>query len=279
MSEQDLAALGAAEEVAPSEQTEASEATKNTEGQVSDQPAEGEDTPEDKTKSQVRRERREQQRQREQQEAAETARKLADAEARLGRIKAAAQAIQEPKESEFRDYSEFEAARNAYHFAKAAAQFQETEARGELTAAEQARQSAEQARLAERQKAYVDEVPEARSRYADFDQVIAVAMRPDVVSTDLANLVLDSERPHDLAYHLGKNPEMARAISTLNPVQQARELGRIEATLALPRAKTQSSAPDPIRPLKGSASATSSPDNMTAAEYAAWRKNGGTFKL
>lgn len=278
MSEQELAALDvAADEVVTSEQPEASDATGNTEGQVQDQPAEGE-SPEDKTKSQVRRERREHQRQREQQEAAETARRLADAEARLGRIKAAAQAIQEPKESDFPDSFEFVAAKAAFNAQKMAAQFQENEVKGEISAVEQARQIAENARLQERQNAYMAEMPEARGRYADFDQVIAVAMRSDIVSPGVANMVLESERPHDLAYHLGKNPELARAISSMNPVQAARELGRIEARLSLPRAQT-TTAPDPIRPVRGAASATPNPDNMTAEEYAAWRSGGGTFKL
>lgn len=278
MSEQELAALdGAAEIVTTSDQAEASDATENTEGQVAGQPAEGEETPEEKSKSQVRRERREQQRQREQQEAAETTRKLADAEARLTRIRAAAQAIQEPKESDFTDSFEFVAAKAAFNAQKMAAQFNENEIRGEITEVEQARQQAEQARMHERQRAYVDEIPEARARYADFDQVIAVAMRSDVVAPGIADLVLDSERPHDLAYHLGKNPEQARAISRMNPVQAARELGRIEAQISLPRAQP-TTAPDPIRPVRGAASATPNPENMTADEYAAWRAKGGTFK-
>ena len=277
MSDQELAALaGAAEIVTTSEQTEASEATENTEGQVSDQPAEGEN-PEDKTKSQVRRERREQQRQREQQEAAETARKLADAEARLGRIKAAAQAIQEPKESDFTDSFEFVAAKAAFQAHKMAAKMHENEVQGEITAAEQARQRADLARAQERQRDYVEAIPEARARYADFDQVISVAMRSDVVSPAVADMVLDSERPHDLAYHLGKNPDVARAISQLNAVQAARELGRIEAQISLPRPQP-TTAPAPIRPVRGASSATPNPENMTADEFAAWRAKGGTFK-
>ena len=63
----------------------------------------------------------------------------------------------------------------------------------------------------------------------------------------------------------------------MNPVQRAREIGRIEATLAAP--KPQSRAPDPISPVKSTVPVSKDPARMTAAEYDAWRQAGGTFKL
>lgn len=274
MSEQELAAPSeAADEAVISEATETSEATENTEGQVDDQPAEAK-AEEEKTKSQARRERREAAERRAREEAAESARKLAESEARLARIRAAAKAVAPPKESDFTDPLDYVAASAAYRQAQVIAQMQESEVGGEVDALKKAQELAAQMRQKERLAEFAETIPEARAKYADFDAALEVAKRSDIVSPALAEMVLDSERPHDLAYHLGKNPELARALSQMNPVQAARKLGAIEASLSAPRAKTQSSAPEPVNPVKGGASPARNPDKMSVSEWAAARAKG-----
>ena len=97
----------------------------------------------------------------------------------------------------------------------------------------------------------------ARDKYDDFEQV---AYNPNLRITDvMAETIQSSEIGPDLAYFLGTNPKEADRISRLAPIQQAREIGRIEAKLAsdpVPFKKT-SAAPAPIVPMKPSG--TSSP--------------------
>jgi len=280
MSEQELAALqGAADEAVISSDDETSEATENTPGQVADQPAEvaAKAEAEEKTKSQIRRERREAAERRLKEEQAQTAQRLADAEARIQRIKAAAQAIAEPKEADFQDPIEYAAAKGAWAQAQMATRLAEAEVTGEAETLRKAQKIARQQHLQELHKDWSDGMADARSKYGDFDQALAVAANPAVVSQDLSLMVLESEAAHDLTYYLGKNPEKAQLLSRMNPVQAARELGRIEAALAMPKPTTK--APEPIAPVRGGVTPNGYSPNMSYAEFCKWREAGGTFKL
>jgi hypothetical protein len=125
------------------------------------------------------------------------------------------------------------------------------------------------------QTAFLDTVAEKRSVYADLDQALAVAKDSRVVSFELAEMILEAESPVDVAYHLGKNPDLARALSQMPPQRAAYELGRLEAKLNTPKPKITSSAPDPISPVRPSGVAGKNPANMNAAEYRTWRESGG----
>lgn len=275
MSEQELAALnGAADEAAVSAEAEASEATENTAGQDEGQPA-PEETPEEKTKSQIRRERREAAERREKEEAAATARKLAETEARLQAIRAAAASVAEPKATDFQDPQDFAAAKFAFAQMQMAARMRENEVSGDIAAIQQGEKIAQQMRLQDRQREFHDGLSDARAAYPDFDEAFKIAVSPQVVSQPLSEMILESERPHDLAYHLGKNPQLARQLSSMTPVQAAREIGRLEAAIAASKTPTPTKAPDPIRPVRGNASVSVNPEKMSASEYRAWREAGG----
>ena len=273
MSEQDLAALGAADEGIVADQT-ADQADDQTEGQDQTPPADA-DAEAEKTRSQERRERRKAHENRLKEEAAVSAREREAAETRLTRIKRAAEGITEPKETEFADPLEYAAAKGAFHAARMAAQSQAREVEAELSdigskTAEMENQR-KQARIAELN----EELPDARLRYADFDKALAMAGRSDVVAPFLTDIILDSDKPLDLAYHLGSNPDLARQLSQMAPLAAARELGRLEASLTAPKPKLQSSAPAPISPVKGGGTASKSPENMSFAEFKAYRDAGG----
>lgn len=110
-------------------------------------------------------------------------------------------------------------------------------------------------------------------KYADFDQV---ALAPEVPITEqIADIIRSSDSAADLAYWLGKNRAEAMRIAQMPPIAAARELGRIEASLSAPKPRTESNAPPPINPGKGTGSGVKSPDKMTAEEYRAWRESGG----
>jgi len=269
MSEQDLAALGAADEVVVA--TPVAEET----GQVETQPAEAEapETPE-MSDSRKRRERRQAQFARLETEAKEAREAKSALETRLSRIESAAKSVVAPKETDFADPIEYAAAKGAWSYAQMDAQRERAALSGDIEDRDRAIAKAQEDHRRARVEAITEEMPVVRQRYADFDEKLAVATRPDVVSPALADLVLESDVAPDLTYHLGANPDLARRLSSMNPVAAARELGRIEASLSTPKPKLQSSAPAPITPVNGTGSPSKSIDTMTMDEYRAARASG-----
>lgn len=69
------------------------------------------------------------------------------------------------------------------------------------------------------------------------------------ISSAMAEAIAESEEGPALAYHLGKNPEIAEQIARRSPYAAARELGRIEERLRTEREKAKapvvSKAPPP----------------------------------
>ena len=109
-------------------------------------------------------------------------------------------------------------------------------------------------------ESYHDLEEDARNKYDDFEQV---AYNPKLPITDaMAQTIQSSDVGPDMAYYLGSNPKEAERISRLAPLQQAKELGKIEAKLAeSPVVKKTSSAPAPIAPI--TARSTGSPATDT----------------
>ena len=133
----------------------------------------------------------------------------------------------------------------------------------------------EQARMqSEIIESYHDKEEDARNKYDDFEQV---AYNPKLPITDaMAQTIQASEVGPDMAYYLGSNPKEADRISRLSPLQQAKELGKIEAKLAdNPVVKKTSSAPAPIAPITARSSGSSATDttdpraikSMTTSEW------------
>jgi len=96
------------------------------------------------------------------------------------------------------------------------------------------------------------------------------------MSATMAQTIMDSEKGPEIAYHLSANRELAQRIKSMEPLAAAREIGRIEATLSLPKTRTETQAPPPPKTLKGSVSGpTKKLADMSMAEYAAHRAKGG----
>lgn len=96
--------------------------------------------------------------------------------------------------------------------------------------------------------AYHEREEAARDKYDDFEMV---AYNPELPVTEaMARAIQASDIGPDVLYHLGSNPKDAARISRLDPILQAREIGKIEAQLgAAPPVKKTSSAPAPIAPV------------------------------
>lgn len=120
-------------------------------------------------------------------------------------------------------------------------------------------------------EAYEARVQSVAAKYPDYSQV---TQNPNLAITPaMAETILDSDYGPDIAYHLGKNPTEAARIASLNPVSQARELGKLEALVSAPKPAAKP-APAPVKTVgsQGSGSAKD-PSKMTMAEYTAWRKS------
>ena len=123
-------------------------------------------------------------------------------------------------------------------------------------------------------ESYHDREEDARNKYDDFEQV---AYNPKLPITDaMAQTIQSSDVGPDMAYYLGSNPKEAERISRLSPLQQAKELGKIEAKLAdNPVVKKTSSAPAPIAPITARSTGSSATDttdpraikSMTTSEW------------
>jgi hypothetical protein len=83
-------------------------------------------------------------------------------------------------------------------------------------------------------------VAETATKYPDFKSVVAGVNAP--CSPTVAAALKSSPIGGDLYYHLCKNPEIAYDINALEPIQQARAIGRLEAQLE--------GISSPVKPIK-----------------------------
>ena len=273
--ESDLAVSAGPETVSQPEVTEAPKGT--TEGQTDGQAAadtpEGEDA--EKSEAAKRREREKAHKERLRKEADEAKAAAERAEQRRLKIIEAGKSEKPPAESDFSDYAEFVAAKAVWTAEQRATQRQAQEFEAE---AQEARKQAEIIEAAERQlvnQSWAEKVNDAKTRYADFDQV---ALAPDVpITPQIAEMLKHSDKGPDLAYFLGMNKATAAelaALSKTSPMQAAWALGRLEASLSAPAPRMTSQTPEPIAPVRGRAQASLNPEKMSMDEYIAARKAG-----
>lgn len=257
------------EEVVSEEVEEAEQETDQTD---TGEESEGDEDKPKRESAKERRERDKAYKQRLREEAEQHKKSADEAEARRARILDAGKQITAPVEKDFDDYTEFVAAKAVWRHAQQATERDANEA---FTEAEAARQRAEAIRQQEAQytdNAWRDQIKDAQARYADFE---AVAFDQSVPITDqMAEIIKSSDMGADLAYYLGKNKAIAADIAKMQPIEAARVMGRIEASISAPRPRTETKAPDPITPVRGKASASKDPAKMSMAEYKAARMAG-----
>lgn len=126
------------------------------------------------------------------------------------------------------------------------------------------RHHAEQQRIAQAETA-------ARRQFADYDAVIEnITSDPQLAQNEtIRQAVLGLENGPMIAYHLGKNPELAYEIASLPPIAAGMKLAAI-----INGTPTSSKAPAPIKPLhgtSGSVGAKKSYSEMSTAEFIAAR--------
>lgn len=120
-------------------------------------------------------------------------------------------------------------------------------------------------------QAFNTKVEAARERIPNLDQSLhAFYQLP--VSEHAGEIIAESDYAAEIAHYMAQNPGEAHAIYQMTPAQQGRALARIEAKFNLPTKRT-SSAPPPPPMVTGSQPARErTPQEMSAAEYIAWRQ-------
>lgn len=169
-----------------------------------------------------------------------------------------------PQESDFpNDWFAFERAMTAY----------EADRR---IATRQAREQVETAK-----GAHVERLRDLADDYQDNLKVAAKAV-PDLmdvlgkatitVNRTVEVLILEAgDKAPLVAYHLAQNPKTAARLNAMSPVEAAREIGRIEGRVSIPK-NTATRAPSPVSTIKGGASPSRSV-GKSMSDYERWRNS------
>jgi hypothetical protein len=131
-----------------------------------------------------------------------------------------------------------------------------------------------------RAQTFAERQVQARTAMPDYDEVVGGSDTP--ITQHVGEVILESELGPQLAYHFAKNPDVLLRLNGMNPVQAAREIGKLEATLsakpAAPAAPTKkvSNTPAPAGTLGTQGRATTPAlQNLSMDEYMKQRKAQG----
>lgn len=116
-------------------------------------------------------------------------------------------------------------------------------------------------------------VQTGKEKYPDFEQV---AMSDKNLTQGVAEIVAMTDNPDDIFYHLGGNPVELERISLLDTAQMAREIGKLEATVSIPKPKT-TQTPEPVKPLESGESIPVDESKLSMSEWAK-RRNATRWK-
>lgn len=146
-----------------------------------------------------------------------------------------------PQESDFNgDYFAYQSAVNAYNTAQSI----RSEFEAERTQREQRRMAELQAEMVQE---FEERAEEYRARIPDFDATISeFVAKGGKFSQALVEELQSSEVGPALAYQIAKNPVKAAELSAMSPREVAREIGRLEASMSVPKPKTATKAPPPM---------------------------------
>ena len=176
-----------------------------------------------------------------------------------------------PKLEDFGSDAEFDSALNQYYQNKHAF---DSRKNSQQQAQEQETQRKQADQFKSHQK-FVSDLNREKGNFEGMDEVIADPIFAEItrsMSPDIISLVQGSEKNVALFYHLGTHIEEAERIASLPPVQAARELALLESRLEIPKPKTVSTAPEPVKPVKASSVTEKDPKDMSDKEFAEWRR-------
>jgi hypothetical protein len=167
-----------------------------------------------------------------------------------------------PKEADFNgDYFAFTEAKTAYSAAKAAREAAESVFKSREDAVAAQRDAEHQRRIT---ADHLERVDAAKEVISDFDAVME-GMKGVNVTDSLIGLIKASENSAVISYKLANDPELLKRIDRMTPLQQAKEIGRLEVTEKLPERKTVTKADPPLTKTNGRAPAAKSQEQQLSS--------------
>ena len=180
----------------------------------------------------------------------------------------------QPKEADFETHEEYMAALTAHQVKQANKKEREADAKEATDAIKDAELDA--LRLAK--SAFDERADDFAETATDYYSVVTDTNPP--LGLEAAKQVVRSDKGPEIAYFLAKNPkEMKRLAGFHNPMDVAREIGRIEGRLTAPAPKRVTTAPDPVGAVaKGSGSQSEfDAEKATPAEMESYLKQKGVL--
>lgn len=125
-------------------------------------------------------------------------------------------------------------------------------------------------------KTFNENAVNVRKEHVDFDEVVK---RP-VFTDAMRNVISVSKTGPELAYYLGKNPEIAGKIAQMPVEIQPYEIGKLETQIKIAqKTKTATAAPEPITPVGDVSIPGVDTSKMTTEEWMIWNKEHEINKL
>ncbi len=143
-----------------------------------------------------------------------------------------------------------------------------------LSAAEERKRSEEIAKYRAEQE-FSEKSSQFAAKTPDF---FVTVQNPNLrITAEMAEAIKLGEFGPQVAYKLGKHPDLANSIASLDERRQYLAIGRLHAEAEI-EARTfpkveQTKAPPPIKPVGVKASVQKDPSTMTDKEFAQWRQS------
>lgn len=130
-----------------------------------------------------------------------------------------------------------------------------------------------------RSQTFAERQVATRAVLPDYDAVVGASETP--IANHVGEALMESDRGPELAYHFAKNPDVLQNINGMTPMQAAREIGKLEATLPTKTAPVVPSKKLSTTPAPASTTVTQGRATQPALasasmdEYMAQRKSQG----
>lgn len=198
---------------------------------------------------------------------------LAEKEAVL--LKAQPQQTNAPKEEDFATYEEYLKAQGRWEVVQEQKEAQQKQAQADRDAAYQKTMSERKAMFEEKEVELKKVTPDYDEKVGEVESTISLLTDSQKASTEFQvfrDMLFSSDNMPALTYELGKNPDLLDKLLTMNPLQIARQIARLE--LQIENAPKQQHKPvtAPPTPISSGSKANKSVTEMSYKEMKkAWK--------
>lgn len=203
----------------------------------------------------------------------EMERQLAEAQAELQKYISAPK-TDAPREEDFETTEEFLKAQGRWEALQEQKEEKERQAKADRDAAYQKAISERRALFEEKEAELKKVTPDYDEKVAEVESNIMLLSDSQKASVEFQvfrDMLFSSDNMPALTYELGKNPDLFDKMLTMNPLQIARQIARLELQIENAPKKQHEPVKHPPNPISGKATANVDPDKMTVEEWTAWR--------